>query len=204
MRARRGLRFVATTALLVAARALDAWSTWVATPDLRLETNPLQRLLHFGWGGLLLMNAVVIAILVYAAWRAAFRPPALPTEPGFDLPAFIGHYWFSSSQPRSLVQATYWLPADRRVRWAFIGGPGAALVIAASALVAVWNLAVARGVVISPRAGHLWVAAFWVAVLLGLGGAVRLFLVRAYTRYSRYSRVAHGPAGSRVKPAAAQ
>ena len=185
MRSRAGLRFLATALLIAAARALDAWTTWMATPDLRLEQNPLERLLHVGWGGLLLLNAAVVALLVVAAWRAAFTPPSLPREPALDLPAFVARYWFSSVERRSIAHAALWLPADRRVRWAFIGGPGVALVIVASVVVATWNLLVARRVVISAAAGRFWLIGFWAAVLLGLFIAVRVFLLRAYARYLR-------------------
>ncbi len=43
--------------LLVVARAADFVSTWIATPNLVLEANPLARFL--GWRGGILVNAVV-------------------------------------------------------------------------------------------------------------------------------------------------
>jgi len=36
--------------LLVVARGMDFLSTWVATPNLRLEANPLARILGWKWG----------------------------------------------------------------------------------------------------------------------------------------------------------
>lgn len=178
-----GARAALTTLLLVAARGLDALSTWMATPDLALEANPLQRGLHAGWSVLLLVNALVVIVMAAAAWRAAFAPPVLPRESGLDLDAFVARYWFSTAGRRSIGQAVFWLPADRRVRWAFIGGPGAVLVIAASVAAAAWNLLVARRVVVAPAAGHLWLVMFWSAVVIGLYLAVRIFLRRAYARY---------------------
>jgi hypothetical protein len=185
MPSRAGLRFFATALLIVAARGLDAWTTWIATPDLKLEQNPLERALHVGWSGLLLLNAAVAAVLIAAAWRATFAPPSLPGESDLDLRAFVSRYWFSRSGRRSIAQAMLWLPADRRVRWAFIGGPGVILVVVASAVVGVWNLLVARGVVRSAAAGHVWIIGFWIGVLAGLCVAVRVFLLRAYGRYLR-------------------
>jgi hypothetical protein len=193
MRSRAGLRFLATALLIVAARALDAWTTWIATPDLKLEQNPLAKVLHVGWGGLLLVNAAVVALLVGAAWRAAFAPPMLPRESGLDLHAFVSRYWFSRPEERSIAQAVFWLPADRRVRWAFIGGPGVTLVVVASVIVGAWNLLVARGVVRSALTGRIWIIAFWAAILAGLCIAVRVFLLRAYARYLRQVDPAAAP-----------
>ena len=68
--ARPVARTVATVAVLVAARGLDALSTWIATHDLSLETNPLTRFLHVGWGGLLAVNALAYA-LVFRRWRSS-------------------------------------------------------------------------------------------------------------------------------------
>jgi hypothetical protein len=176
-------RFLATAVLLVAARAADAYTTYLATPDLSLEANPLERLLHVGWSGLLVINAVVVAVMIVAARRAAFAPPALPSEPHLDLPAFVGRFWFSRDERRSLLQAALYLPADRRVRWAFIGGPGAVLVIAASAVIAISNLLIASDVRVTPAAARMWVGSIWGAVAIGLMLAVRIYLLRAYARY---------------------
>ncbi|MBU6401185.1 MAG: hypothetical protein KGS61_12780 [Verrucomicrobia bacterium] len=50
--------------LLVFARGMDFASTWLATPNLVLEANPLARKL--GWRGGLLLNAVLCA--AFALW----------------------------------------------------------------------------------------------------------------------------------------
>lgn len=50
--------------LLLWARAMDFLSTWVATPNLRLEANPLARKLGWRWG--ILFN-IVICVMV-ARW----------------------------------------------------------------------------------------------------------------------------------------
>jgi len=50
--------------LLVFARGMDFLSTWVATPNLVLEGNPLAKKLGWYWG--LLLNAVLVTVL--ALW----------------------------------------------------------------------------------------------------------------------------------------
>ncbi len=51
-------------AVLVFSRAMDFLSTWVATPNLVLEGNPIAKKL--GWTGSLLINGVLIVVL--AMW----------------------------------------------------------------------------------------------------------------------------------------
>ena len=50
--------------LLVMARAMDFLSTWIATPNLRLEANPLARRLGWKWGAAL--NLVICGVV--ALW----------------------------------------------------------------------------------------------------------------------------------------
>ena len=199
MRSRAGLhvrvRFLATTLLLVAARAFDAITTRIATRDLSLESNPLTRLLHVGWAGLLLANGVVVLVLAVGIWCAVFAPPSPPTEPALEFKAFVARYWFSRGGRRSPWEAALWLPADRRVRWAFIGGPGVALVIVASIAAGIWNLLVARHVVLGRTAGQLGLMAFWGGLVIGLVIAVRVYLSRAY---ACYTRAAAGPRTAEV------
>jgi len=58
------VEYVALLGLLVGTRGADFLSTWVATPRLVLEGNPLARKLGWRWGTLL--NLAVC--LVFAAW----------------------------------------------------------------------------------------------------------------------------------------
>ncbi len=44
------IEYFALFALVVFGRGMDALSTWVATPNLVLEANPLARLLRWRWG----------------------------------------------------------------------------------------------------------------------------------------------------------
>jgi hypothetical protein len=51
-------------ALLLVGRAADFLSTWIATPNLVLEANPIARRLGWKWGGV--VNGVVC--LLFACW----------------------------------------------------------------------------------------------------------------------------------------
>jgi hypothetical protein len=58
-----GREYLAFLALLVFARAMDFLSTWIATPNLVLEGNPLAKRLGWKWG--LLLNGVLVALLAH-------------------------------------------------------------------------------------------------------------------------------------------
>lgn len=50
--------------LLIVARGADFFSTWIATPDLRLEANPVARWLGWKWG----VGVNVLIVLGVAVW----------------------------------------------------------------------------------------------------------------------------------------
>ena len=50
--------------VLFFARGMDFLSTWIATPNLKLEANPIAR--RLGWKGGIVLNAVLC--LVFALW----------------------------------------------------------------------------------------------------------------------------------------
>ena len=56
--------YILMLGLLIFARGMDFLSTWIATPNLTLEGNPIARKLGWKWG--LVLNAVLIIIL--ALW----------------------------------------------------------------------------------------------------------------------------------------
>lgn len=61
--------FLAFLTIILIGRGLDVLSTWIATPRLILEANPIARKL--GWSGILLLNITIIW------WFAHYAVPAL-------------------------------------------------------------------------------------------------------------------------------
>ena len=60
--------YLALFALLVFARSMDFLSTWIATPNLVLEGNPIDQKLGWKWG--VLLNIVVVILLAQWALSA--------------------------------------------------------------------------------------------------------------------------------------
>ena len=56
--------YIALLAVLILARGMDFLSTWVATPNLVLEANPIAKRLGWKWGALL--NVAICAC--FAVW----------------------------------------------------------------------------------------------------------------------------------------
>jgi hypothetical protein len=56
--------YLVLLSLLISARGMDFFSTWLATPNLVLEANPIAKKLGWRWG--LISNAALC--LLFAAW----------------------------------------------------------------------------------------------------------------------------------------
>lgn len=63
-----GLAYWAGVALLLFARGLDFLSTWIATPSLLLEANPIAR--RLGWRGGLAVNLLVCLVVAVIPFMA--------------------------------------------------------------------------------------------------------------------------------------
>lgn len=58
-------KFLIFSASLLAARAADMGTTWLATPDLRNEWSPLVTVFHFGWPQLIVFHIGLYALAVW-------------------------------------------------------------------------------------------------------------------------------------------
>ena len=83
--------------LLIFARGMDFLSTWVATPNLTLEGNPLARKMGWKWGGL--VNLVLC--FVFAFWPLT---AIIVTTAGLLVAA---HNFHSAWLMRSMGEAAY-------------------------------------------------------------------------------------------------
>lgn len=70
------LKFFLLSFLLLFARGCDFYSTslwFFQEGDADGETNPLTSIFGFGWYGLIISNALIMAIIIYAFYRFSFR-----------------------------------------------------------------------------------------------------------------------------------
>jgi len=88
-------------AVLVTADILDLISTYLATPDLAGEFNPLVRSLGFGWGHVFVIHAVVLGILLLGLLYFNRLEPG-PTEMPDDVDNLARTFiWYSTGMSAS-------------------------------------------------------------------------------------------------------
>lgn len=127
-----------TIALLVT-RGLDILTTYRATPSLAEEANPLTSVLGFEWPALLVWNALIVALLIAAAWRAICKTaPTLPVKAGLHFDAFVSDWWFGD-ETTPWWHALFRLPRDPRLMWYALGRVAPPIVIVMGVIAAAHN-----------------------------------------------------------------
>ncbi len=133
-------KFFLITFLLLFARGCDFYSTSLWFFDNPTgETNPLYRYLGFGWNGLLISNAVIIGLIVYAFYYFSFRyttgkVSAMPQK----LTDFVSELYFN--EKGRFIQVFYKSPKNKKVLLAHLGYIMVRVVIFASFLATIHNL----------------------------------------------------------------
>lgn len=87
--------FALLTVLFLLSRATDAGATYMVTPDLRHETNPIVSVLGAGWVGLLLVQVALSALVIWLTYWDLFgsRSP-YPRQRGLGFREFAEAYYF--------------------------------------------------------------------------------------------------------------
>lgn len=103
------LRFTTVTLFIIVTRTYDAYSTFIYTPDLSQEANPLVSILGFNWTPLLIVLVILTCYVVYAYFMTTFRPMQLaPIEKGYGFGDFLGYLYTGKRQ--SWTSLFYKLP----------------------------------------------------------------------------------------------
>jgi len=97
---------------LVSLRCADVAVTYVVTPDLRWEINPLVSVAGFGWLALLAANILGVAVVVTLLYYSTSMPESHQAlSPGYSLREFISHYLYGD--PHSFSKVYYVVPYNR-------------------------------------------------------------------------------------------
>ena len=80
---RKTTRFIIVTIWILLTRSYDAYCTYLYTPDLSKEANPLVSVLGLSWTPLLIIICVLSLYAIYAYYASMFKPMnLLPDERG--------------------------------------------------------------------------------------------------------------------------
>lgn len=112
--------FVLLVVLLLISRSADAVTTYMVTPDLRSETNPLVTLLGAGWLELIIVQMLLtamVAVLTY--WDLYKSPLPYPSRSDLAFREFAQEYYFG--QKRSLLDFVWRPPAGWRLNLKLLG-----------------------------------------------------------------------------------
>jgi hypothetical protein len=102
-------RFFLYALILVACKAWDLYATWLRTPDLQRELNPVTKLIGATWPAVLLQSAVVLALILWFVRRALVVDRSLhPTHGGLSVSHLFARIAFA--EPASPWHLLYRLP----------------------------------------------------------------------------------------------
>jgi hypothetical protein len=105
-------KFIKLSALLVLTRAADLYTTYLSTPDLKYEFNPLVSKLGLGWTGLILAQIAFLVFIIYALWVYCFKNvETLSIKEGLSLKEFVSLFYFGNTT--SFSKIFYKLPTNK-------------------------------------------------------------------------------------------
>lgn len=106
---RKKKMFYITCSAYILTVVLDLLFTYIATPNLLLEGNPLYDMLDFGWSGLIIINVVTTAGYVLMAYYAfiKYKPPVTNET---DLKRYLAH--INYGDPDKYVPMMWKLPKN--------------------------------------------------------------------------------------------
>lgn len=107
-------QFITLSLLLLISRCYDVYTTYLYIPDLQGETNILVRYFGAGWTAVILVQAALVLLLVYALYHYLFRfRPVQPGQAGLGLKEYVSYLHFGNTH--SFARLFYALPTRRQV-----------------------------------------------------------------------------------------
>ena len=112
--------FLLLAFLLVSTRCWDIITTYMVTPDLKTETNPLVSILGRGWVSVIISQIILVSIIIILNHQSLFKiKSSHPSQRGYSYKEFIRHYYFGKKE--SMIKMIYKLPQDKRTLIKLLG-----------------------------------------------------------------------------------
>jgi len=115
------LKFLIILLWILFSKSYDAYCTYLHTPDLSKEANPLVSVLGLNWFWLLIVIGSLTIYTCYTLYLISFNPIKLyPLEKGYSFSNFIAYMYFGKKS--SLFSILYKIPAIRNKRFHYTFG----------------------------------------------------------------------------------
>lgn len=91
--------YLSSIAVIFVLRSTDLYITYLYTPDLSREWNPLVSLLGASWPGLILVQIIIVAFVSWLMFFYFNRTPTVIEQKGLSFHDFIYVYFFGKLRP---------------------------------------------------------------------------------------------------------
>lgn len=106
------LEFFLLTLLLILTRFCDVITTYMVTPGLERETNPLVSIFGRGWVTVIIFQVILVSIIIILNYLSLFKiKNSYPSQKGYSYKEFIRYYYFGKKE--NLIKMIYKFPKDK-------------------------------------------------------------------------------------------
>jgi len=103
------LEFFLLTLFLVITRCWDITATYIVTPNLEKETNPIVSIFGQGWITIIIIQIIVVSLIIILNYYSLFKTKiSYPSQNGYSFREFITYYYFGEKQ--NLTKILYKFP----------------------------------------------------------------------------------------------
>lgn len=95
--------FIITVVLLLISRSFDFITTYLYTPDLAKEGNPIVKYFGSGWEIMIIITIILLAVVVYCFYLDCFKREKIITENKLSFKEFIPYFLFGKQEKFSAI-----------------------------------------------------------------------------------------------------
>ncbi len=111
---RTKLEFWLLTSFLLITRCWDITATYIITPNLEKETNPIVSIFGQGWTTVIIFQIILVSAVIILNYYSLFKTrDSYPSQKGYAFKDFMTYYYFS--EKRSLIKMLYKFPKNKSV-----------------------------------------------------------------------------------------
>jgi len=109
---RTKLEFCILTLLLIITRFWDITSTYIITPNLEKETNPIVSIFGQGWLSIIIIQIILISVIIIFNYYSLFKIKSIhPSHKGYTFIDFLTYFYFGEKQ--NLIKLLYKFPKNK-------------------------------------------------------------------------------------------